>query len=479
VDCIMERALSASPPVSRPSQTGGVPLSFKLGFLAVLLWCALPVNVLYLLGWAYDETGGNPLVKLHPATYVVIVGAGLAILQRTSLRQSRSVPPGVIAFITIVFLCALYSMVSVGIAASSIYVESYLAAGFLAIALETGSDRGKRLLGYVLLTIIVLNVFISVGEGLTYTHLFPLHLGANVDPKTVESADLVDFRGAAFYQHPLSGALVTSLGVILLFTMRLRPWLEISLFLLLVTGLLSFGGRAALAVTGLTVIGAALWIMFRDLLTRRVNARTATTLVVLGILAPLMVVVLLAATNIGSRIVAHMYYDTSAQVRNVQWDVLSYINVRDFLFGATRADVELFKSQLGLGGAGTDIENPWLLMFLNLGLFAFVPFLIGLGAFFVHLGRTARHPAGWVMIIAFLAIASTSNSLGVKTSDLCFLTTCIIAMSGFLTKPERAAAQQPKPTPKLRGAFASLVVPHRVLTKDPVRRGNSLAEIDF
>ncbi len=89
------------------------------------------------------------------------------------------------------------------------------------------------------------------------------------------------------------------------------------------------------------------------------------------------------------------------------------------------------KYQIGLGNDTTDIENFWLLMFLNLGIIGFVVFLIALGLFLVHMGRTTNHPLGWMLMIAAILIDSTSNSLGRKSIDLFLMVACMIAMTGY------------------------------------------------
>jgi len=100
--------------------------------------------------------------------------------------------------------------------------------------------------------------------------------------------------------------------------------------------------------------------------------------------------------------------------------------------------VNILKYQIGLGADTTDIENFWLLMFLNLGAIGFIVFLIALGLFLAHLGRTAAHPLGWMLLIGSILIDSTANSLGRKSADLFFMTACIIAMTGY---PRTMAAE--------------------------------------
>jgi hypothetical protein len=186
----------------------------------------------------------------------------------------------------------------------------------------------------------------------------------------------------------------------------------------------------------------------RDLGMGFVGAVTAA----LVILPPLMVM-LVTSTDIGERIITHMYYDDSAEVRNLQWLVLNHLNLNDVLFGVSPARLDVMKFQIGLGTATTDIENFWLLMFLNLGAIGFVVYLVAFGLFIAHLGRTVNHPLGWMLLVSTIIIASTSNSLGRKSSDLFFATSCLIAMTGY---PKTASAPVKKPVSPDRPTGARL-----------------------
>jgi hypothetical protein len=107
------------------------------------------------------------------------------------------------------------------------------------------------------------------------------------------------------------------------------------------------------------------------------------------------------------------------------------------LFGATGDRIGLLKAQIGLTGVGIDIENPWLLTFLALGVLGFPFLMAALFLFLWHLGRRVDTPIGWLIVIATLLICSTNNSLGRKVPDLMFLSGIMIALSGFKKSEER------------------------------------------
>jgi hypothetical protein len=251
--------------------------------------------------------------------------------------------------------------------------------------------------------------------------------------------DKSDFRGAALYPHPLTGALITSLAIFLLLGMR-GGWLtKAALFTVFVVGLLSFGGRAALATTMVLLIAGTLVALVRGLLYRKISGGLIAALLAgLVLLLPLLIV-LTTGTSIGDRILSHLYADDSVDVRSIQWLILGRLNLHDVLFGVTPDRLGMLKYQIGLAAVDTDIENFWLLMFLDLGIIGFVVWLVALGLFLAHHGRRTGSAYGWLILLAFMIIDSTANSLGRKTGDMVFLSAIMIGLSGF-TRTQKAIA---------------------------------------
>src|ERR1700693_1874050 len=120
----------------------------------------------------------------------------------------------------------------------------------------------------------------------------------------------------------------------------------------------------------------------------------------------------------GLRLTTPLYLDDSADVRIVQWRILSLLNVHDLLFGAPGDRIGLLKAQIGLTGAGIDIKNPWLLTFLALGVIGFPFLMAALFLFLWHLGRRVDTPIGWLIVIAPLLICPTNHSLRRKVPAL-------------------------------------------------------------
>jgi hypothetical protein len=457
------RALRILAPVrlSDARQRGGNQrirrVAFGLGLLAVIVEFAISGNTLENMGIDYDSPGGNPLIKLHPGTYLILLASFMLLMLArpagSGVIRFFKATPALASFVVLILFCAFYSIANDGISGAAIYVESFLAAGLLALVLEGGTDRQKRALAWWIIAFVVVSIVISIGEGATQTHLIPMHFGDEPTKEMAEDAD--NFRGDGLFGHPLTAALTTSMATFMLLRMRMNGLLKAALFTTFLIGLLSFGGRAALGTTLIMIGLATIVVLVRGVAMRNLSMGFVGAIGAAVVILPPLLLMLITSTDIGSRILTHLYMDDSAAVRDLQWLVLNHLNLHDVLFGVPPDRLDVLKYQIGLGSDTTDIENFWLLMFLNLGAIGFVVFLIALGLFLVHLGRTTAHPLGWMLLVSAILIDSTSNSLGRKSVDLLFMVACMVAMTGYprtapsVSIPRRAVATLRRTTARL------------------------------
>ena len=455
--------------------------AYRLAVLGVVLTFLLPSSMLTAFGAYSDQPGGNPLTKFHPATLAFIAAAWFALYGRQgagliALFRDR---PLLAWSIVLTVASMVYSVCIWGISGVAVYVETYLSAALAALALETGTDKQLRRLAYLILALCLIAVGISLVEGRLEQEFLPqapLDLSAaQLKAQKEFGAQVSEFRGPAFYAHPLTGALVTSMALFLVIGIRLRWWFAAFAFSWLVVGLMSFGGRAALGTTMLMIASAALFQFASSLIKREIDLGFLAAFVGGSILIPVLIAVLVTETNVGGRITEHLYADDSSYVRVIQWRVLSLLDWHDVLFGVNADRLDLLKTQIGITSSGLeDIENPWLLTFLGLGLLGW-PLLSGsLFTLMLHLGRRANTGASWMLVTVVLLICSTSNSLGRKTPDLVFLSIFAIALSRFKARQEQAP---PKPTRSYISEYSGLIPGReRSLVLMPQRRERSLCE---
>ena len=418
--------------------------AFYVGTAVMLVTFLLPGSLLAYLGLYSLEAGGDPLTKFHPTTYLSVLAAWFALYggRRNDggmIRLFRE-RPALAWAVALILFCMVYSVYWVGISGLAVYVDTFLAAMLSAVALDVASARQRRILGYIMVTIVALNVAVSVVEVKLETHLLPQGEVDTIEAAAAAQNDALvaatEFRGHAFWSHPLTGAMATSLAAFMVLGMGLR-WRRVVVLLgVFVVGLLSYGGRAALVTTCLMLTSAALFQLASGLATRRLNAGFLGAFVASVFVLPALFIILTTTTDIGARVMTHLYVDDSAEVRIVQWRVLSHLNLHDVLLGAPLDRISQLKELVGLTGPGADIENPWLLTFLGLGIVGF-PFLISsLFLFMWYLGQRASMSVGWLIIIATLLITSTSNSIGRKSPDLVIMTGLMVAIAGFKERSE-------------------------------------------
>jgi hypothetical protein len=422
-----------------------LPAPVLLGIAAVCVYLTVSSNLLFRLGIPYAQTGGSYVVKLHPGTWLLLAAVALHLLRaRLPLRTAwdcTTQRPALAAYLALLVLCIVFGALVTQSDILIVFIESFMPAALLSIVLTDASPCARRLLGRAMLAAFAANVALVLAEAVLQRHLIPVWLGDDpfVDPPG-------EFRGAALYDHPLTGSAMTLIGVFLVLGTPRAAWLRAPLLLWLLVGLLAFGGRTALAVTlaALTCWGAAR--LLHRLLARRLRLAELAAALAACTIGPLLFAILLAATSIGERIAARFYWDDSARARGVQWRMLDQLDAGDWLFGMRHARFEQLVAQLGLTWHFSDVENFWLWMFLDLGLLGFAIFLPALVIFLAAEWRRAT-PAGRIMLLALLVVASTSNSLARKSSLL------TVAIAAAAAMPRTAATARVVPRPVLPPAL--------------------------
>jgi hypothetical protein len=416
-----------------------MPLSVKLAIWAIVLNLTVSSNLLYVCGINYEAPGGNPLTKFHPGTYVMFVAFAIMLWdgRRPLHNFSEVLKTGgrPVFFIAMMACAALTGLMANGISGTAVYVENFVPVSmFMVIFQRQGSPAMFRKLAYIMLALFTLNVVISMIETGLHKRLIPIYL---MD-KLMKEADS-EFRGTGLYDHPLTGAAMTMMALIMMFGMDLKPWLRGSLAILLLIGLISFGGRTSLATAVLCLGGWGCSTMVMRALKNELRPRDLAVSVLTVIGVPVLIFIVFTTTGFGQRIIAHMYWDESANTRVIQWQVLSHMTVPEMLFGTTFDRVRNIVFQIGLELPFNDIENFWLLLLVDLGAIGYVFFLVGFLAFLADLWRQLP-TSGRMLLIAMLMVASSSNSLGRKSNFLTIAVPGMLAMNAFVKKDEEAVA---------------------------------------
>jgi hypothetical protein len=285
-------------------------------------------NLLNCIGIPYTTEGGSFLTKLHPGTYLSLLGFSLLLFCRTLSRRvsPTPTPPYLSLYLAAICACIAFGWLANGAGNVVALVESFLPAGTVGYMLVHATEPTRRRVRRLLQVLIALNIWIAIPESLIGSHLVPSEL-ADV------TADGKEFRPLALFDHPLTGATVALTG---LFIAPSAPMaLRIAYFTIIALGLVAFGGRTAFVVA---VAAAGLWTVLPIL---RIVARRRYP--ALDLLRPalfcstaLLIGLMANSAGIGDRLFSHFYWDSSADVRIGQWQVISLMDWPQFAFGVSR-----------------------------------------------------------------------------------------------------------------------------------------------
>ena len=313
-------------------------------------------------------------------------------------------------------------------------VDTFVAPGFLAILISKAPARFLRRLFVWMLALLLANACLGIAEARMHWHLFPYVMDGI--PITEDY-----FRATALEGHPLRNAMLSGLAIL---AVSAAPWpVMIRAVLLgpLAMAMLAFGGRAALIVA---LLGSGI-ILFLDVSARMRRAPDATLREVWAGLALLLLGVavlafVFSATGFGGRVRAGDFNDSSSVARLQLFSIFKLVDLEGFLAGYDAKTIDGMTRISGL----LAIENFWVFNLLFLGGIGFLLWVAALSGAVVHIWRRSRLPVR-VMLVAFLIIASSNNSLAKKDSSLSIAFTFLFAAGVMVRAPRRQPQWQGSP----------------------------------
>ena len=393
--------------------------------VATLLFAVSPL-ALMMAGWNYYDTGGSPLEKFHPSTLL-----SLLVLSLAALRHDGNPLTGFIAiarenatlgsFVLATFLMMAYVTTILHIP-FTLFIEVFLTAAMTLALFRNLSDRDARPIALTIHAILFLNAVLAFYEVATGFRLTPLVI--NGEDMAEES------RASALLGHPLANASIAGAYVIALamgggHDLALVP--RAIAFLVALASLIPFGGRAA---TAMTLVSLSLLAARRTLAILRGATLDPRTVVAALIIVPLAGFGLIAAFEMGlldtltNRIVDD---EGSAGTRLEMFELFRRLDTYDLLFGP---DPNTLMTWVRLHGLEYGIESFPVAFALNYGLVPALIFFPALIWFFVELGRACR-PGAALVIVYYIAVALTSISFSAKSP---LLSVFVILMLVLLRK---------------------------------------------
>jgi hypothetical protein len=402
-----------------------------LASLSVALLFTISALTLNLWGFNYETAGGIILEKIHPATWLAF--AALACLLVASparlafLNSLVSRNPGIVVYLA-AFAVLFQHIVLVQRMPFTPIIDTFLSPAALFVCLTQLAPRTRSRLAFLLHFAMLLNAVLGIYEFASGWRLTPF--SAAVGGIQFET----DWRSSALLGHPLTNAMTTGVYVLALLQgagRDLPALLRPAAMVVQLIAMVAFGGRASLVI--LLALSALVGArgFFRVALGARINvAQTAMVLAAI----PLAAIVLDQAIASGffDRLIERFTDDRgSAKARLVLAQLINQFSWSELLIGP---DPDKVASLMTLEGVEFGIESFWIGFMLSYGLIASLLFFIGLGFFCRELLRQTRS-GGFLALVYFFAVATTSVSISAKSLTLAQLTAILLVCLPRLPEP--------------------------------------------
>lgn len=398
------------------------------GFLCLLgffLHILLSDPLLGMFGFDYSGEKGAFYEKLHPGTlliflsfFILLWGQGNPVRQILTLFKYQRI----FSFLLLLyFLLIFYVVMRSGFSGIAFLLDTHLTPPMCAIVLCYTPLSYCKKATHLLIGICALNSCIGIVESIGKFRIF------SFDPTIAFMREDI-FRASALRGHPLNNAALAALACFVVIDLNYKTWLKGALLAIFLISLVAFGGRASLVFTvlGLFFLGGI--VLIGQISTRRITLLQAILLSAALIIIPVVILGgLYAAINsgIGERIAAHAKWDDSANSRWLAFQVFDYLTRDEIIFGINAERIIDLSYEMNLSIPLSDIENPWLLMILTLGVVTFPVWFLATMVFIYRLVKGM--PWGIKLsILIYFVIASTANSFGRKDST--YLITVCAAM---------------------------------------------------
>jgi hypothetical protein len=373
---------------------------------ADLVWGLVLGTVVRVLGQAnflsmfygYGAQGGNPLMKISPGTYIIMI-----VFCRAWGRKN---PPGMEDFKTAAMMVmsivvggVAWAMVTGQAVAVGYLVDSYAVGAAGIFILGKIGPEGRTKVYAALIWSLLFNALLLFPEFLLKRRFIPAPL---------EGARGV-FRPAALLNHPLMSGLMYAVATPLVMRWR-KPFLvKAGVALLFVMCVFFSGARVSTVLTAAAFVPAALIALGTE---KPKSSLGQTWLVsqsmLIAALIPIVVIVAIASGALDR--IGGGLYDKSAATRVWQFGMIQYLSPHQLIFGVgntTAADwsVRLFQTP--------SVESAFVLGVFMYGL-PFTVFYLGMVVLIVALFALRGDYLVKLSALIFLTAAMSNNTLGAK-----------------------------------------------------------------
>lgn len=227
--------------------------------------------------------------------------------------------------------------------------------------------------------------------------------GGEIQSDVIERG-IYGFRSTAFWGHPLSNALVVSTLMSFLLVSSLKVKYKLFLWVVGYISILCFNTRGSIMGNALILLTYLLYTVF---VARRIKNSVKISIIAMTIVAAIAILSLLLTTGLGGRLTHGTLDDSSVQTRIDIWAVFDNMSRKELLWGTDSAGIEQLMAMAGLYA----LENFWIILIMRFGLIFLSLYICVYAWWFKSLFEGYKLFDKGLIIVTFVLIASTNNSL--------------------------------------------------------------------
>ncbi|MBH0076896.1 hypothetical protein I6F48_15300 [Pseudoalteromonas sp. SWYJ118] len=384
---------------------------YKVMFFVFISSFILGGYLLENLGIKYVSEGGNPLVKIHIYSYVLLLSVAFLTLKKgiskplDNLRELKTV--WLISTIS-VFIVIMYGLYRFGTSGMAYLIDTIVSALFAIYLLSQLTNEHKDKLLKLVAYLLFINAVIAILEFI---------LG-----KTLVEASFLGFshfRSTALLTHPLNNALITaSLALLLVNKIKVPVFIYFTAVLI---SLFAFGGRGA---AGMFLVGFAIITLPKSIRFFTTGIKISKLKFALGqaffLLTLIAIILILTLTPVGERIISKLYIDGSAQARFDVFIILEQLSISEWLLGASASIMNNIEFYIGINV----IENYVIGWVVSFGLFGTI--LLLFSSFLISIKMVWKNDIYMqVSLLILFAVSLTNNALTTKTPVIMLFISCL------------------------------------------------------
>lgn len=372
-----------------------------LFFLVLLLTFFCGDNVLEILGYHHRDFTSSPIFRLHPLSYLAFATVLLYVINgKIGIAELRGIMRIEAFFLMGCTFILCYLQITGNLNAIAFFIDALILPVLLSMLLKVTPVQVLYKFRNWVYVFFFANAGIAVIEKLRGTYLIARQ------PDWLSDY----FRSSAIFGHPLNNALIMAVLTITLFLAAKHTWLKLGVLVAGMISIFCFGARGALLGV---FIGVILHMLLNALgLGSKIEKKSAANgLSYLLALAGIIFIVV-NFTNFGDRITALSHVDGSAEARVDSFHIISQINFGDLIWkGTSTQEIERIQSAAGV----EIIENFYLIWLLRFGCVVTGLLIIGLAGFLSDVTKTSAADIKFPVLLTFIFVASTNNSLSTST----------------------------------------------------------------